>query len=332
MSANIFGNRFSSYRQPAWHGLGQVFQDRVDLITAFSMAGLNYECTLQPVYVMDSSSEYLNTDKYRAVVREQIGEENSVVLAMVSDHYNLLQNMQIAEALNPISEYFPVETVGALGEGGEIFAALDAGKFDFMKDEYTGYFTIYENKLAKGKIKVFFTPVRTVCQNTLRLALASSVLTISIRHSKNAEYYLDGIAKYIEQMQNSMQSTQILFGDMVKIKFSLDDFEELVKKLYVPPAPQEKKGKAKEIILDDIPEDSDMIEVSEAGDLAIGLFKKFNDEFPQFGETAYAAYQVVVENENYRIPGRGPQNTAYSTMFGSRSNTIMNAQKLVMKG
>ena len=200
-----------------------------------------------------------------------------------------------------------------------------------MKEEFER-FEVYYNNWAKGKVKLFYTPVRVVCQNTLRLAIADSTVTVSIRHSKNAGYYLDNVAEYIVRMNQAVDSTKALFGNLVNTKFSLDDFEELVKKLYVPPAPQEKKGKAKEIILDDIPEDSDMIEVSEAGSLAVELFKKFNDEFPQFGQTAYSAYQAIVENEDYRIPGRGPQNTSYSSMFGSRANVKMQAQKLVMKG
>lgn len=330
MSANLFGNRFASLRQPAWHGLGKVFENEMDLVSAFELAGLNYNCNLSQIFVLDDGGNYLNTDEFRGVVRETIDDSPAELLAVVSDHYNLLQNMEIARALNPISEIYPVETCGALGKGGEVFAALNAGEYEFMGDAYSGYFTLYENKLAKGKVKLFYTPVRVVCQNTLRLALAESTVTVSIRHSKNAGFYLENVAEYIVRMNRAVDSTKELFGGLVHAKYSLDDFQEFVKSLYSISPEIKSKGKAREIILDE--PDSEMMEISEAGELAIDLFKRFSDEFPQFGNTRYAALQAIVENEDYRIPGRGPQNTNYSSMFGSRATLKMKAQQILSKG
>ena len=97
----------------------------------------------------------------------------------------------MSNAFTKRSEVYPVETCGALGKGGEIFAALNAGTYDFMGEEYSGFFTLYENKLAKGKVKLFYTPVRVVCQNTLMLAMDDGQKAYRVRHSKKMQFKLE---------------------------------------------------------------------------------------------------------------------------------------------
>ena len=43
MPASIFGERFVGFRQPAWHGLGTVFEDRITVSEAVSRANLGFE-------------------------------------------------------------------------------------------------------------------------------------------------------------------------------------------------------------------------------------------------------------------------------------------------
>jgi phage/plasmid-like protein (TIGR03299 family) len=316
MSANLFNNSFASYRQPAWHNLGIVFEERLDLVEAFKLAKLDYNCYSTEIYI-PHDGEYLDTSNYRAIVREAVENNPAVVLGITSDHYRLFQNMELARILNPISDYFPVETAGALGNGEQIFAAMDAGEFEFMGELYHGFFTVLEDKRAKGAIKIYFTPVRAVCQNTIILGLRQTIISINIRHSRDAGIYLNNITGIIETMHNSQSFVTSLFGDLAKTRFSLDDFVEMVKTIYAQP---KKTGKADKIELDfgDKPEE-EMIDISEAGALALDLFKRFNDEQPQFGNTAYAALQAVYEDLDYRPPLRGPQNIQQSALFGSRA-------------
>ena len=43
MPASIFGDRFVGFRQPAWHGLGEVFTDRINVSEAVARAKVGFE-------------------------------------------------------------------------------------------------------------------------------------------------------------------------------------------------------------------------------------------------------------------------------------------------
>ena len=81
--------------------------------------------------------------------------------------------------LDPISEKFPVETVGAIGQGEKIFVSLDAGGSKIAGEDHELYWLITDHRDGTGAMTMAFTPVRVVCQITLITGLRNSKVSVN---------------------------------------------------------------------------------------------------------------------------------------------------------
>ena len=51
MPNNIFGDRFLGRREPAWHRIGQVFDEPMTMTQAIKRAGIDFHIAKHPVVV-----------------------------------------------------------------------------------------------------------------------------------------------------------------------------------------------------------------------------------------------------------------------------------------
>lgn len=322
MSANIFEDRFVSVRTLAWHNLGKVIQEDVDLIQALEIAGLDYNIVTENLM---TESGLVLPNKV-AMVREKTTTSPDTVLGVVSDHYQVIQNRELAEIFNPLTDYWKVETAGALGEGETVFFVLDAGEVELNGDNIHQYFLIADRKDGKEATSLVYTPVRVVCQNTLNTGMAQAKLTFRIRHSRDNKTYLSKIAGLHVKMLESIRLTNQLFEKFQVTRFSLPMMREMVKKLY----PEVKREKTVTSDIIDVTTDFEKISQNalESQLVTVELFKKFNDEFPQFAESSWGAYNAVTEWESHRT-GKFNGGQYSSALWGTRGRTMQEAFKIL---
>lgn len=348
MSASIFGDRFFGRREPAWHGLGIVLDGNYTATQAVEIAGLDYEVATHPL-VADVHGTALETGKV-AIVREPTTDDPEYrVLGIAGQNYEVLQNYDIAAILDPLSETWPVETVGALGYGEKVFMSLLVGDSDVRGDPVTEYFLLSEGKTGGDSVTIAYTPVRVVCQNTLTLGLSSATVRSAIVHTvgvrKNLKFQVDLLARLRAARSSGLQSLR----RMADIVLSPPQVDIILRTVYPDPKQSQKARLAAEIAaspaldpdLDSIVSEGPgrdlltavslqqyMTERAESFRAAAGeRYAAFNDEQPSLARTGWALYNAVVELEDYRTGGSSVEASA---VFGSRATTKSRAATAVL--
>ena len=174
---------FMYYGEEPWHRLGQKLDTPATAEEAVVAAGLDYEITLTDVATVDG----MMVPRTKAVVRY----DNQTVLGTVSNKYVPCQNRQAFGFLDAVvaDGGLRYHTAGALGLGEKIFllAKLPGQIRVKDSDDLVDKFLLLSNAHdGSAALRVLFTPVRVVCQNTLSMALRQGRGEgVSIRHNGN---------------------------------------------------------------------------------------------------------------------------------------------------
>jgi len=178
VSHNLCNNTMMYVGKEPWHGLGVKLNDPVTSEEAIKFAGLDYEVALHPIM-----TDFRVIDGMMATARA----DNNEVFGVVSNRYKIIQNRDAFSFFdNVVGEKRAIyHTAGALGKGERIWmlAKLPNDLFVTKEDRVEKYLCLTNTHDGKSSLKMYFTPVRVVCQNTLTLSLTDSMDGISIRHS-----------------------------------------------------------------------------------------------------------------------------------------------------
>ena len=210
-----------------WHHLGIRIDDALSVEDALSRKDnpLNFEVTKEPVFLGNGT---LVHDNY-AIVRKDNGE----ALAVVGNHYVPMQYPECFRFMNNIvsSKEAIFHTIGALrgGRRGWILAKLP-GEIRVVGDDITEKYLLISNSMdGSSKLTIQFTPIRVVCANTLRAALAGTGISYSIRHTINASVALQDATKalgisnqYYTDLQDAFQAMQRKEVNFGKAKAYID--------------------------------------------------------------------------------------------------------------
>ena len=335
MMHNIFGDRFFGRTGPAWHELGTTDPGIVLCSKAVRRAKLDYRVFLAPVSGQVDTpmgTVLVNVPNKMMILREPTTDDpEHRFFGFASPDYGILQNMEIAKALDVLNDDWPVETVGALGMGETVFFTLDAGERKVRGEDIKLYFLITDTRDGGTSLKIVFTPVRVVCNNTLITGLRQSLVTVSLEHIAGLKAAFESRVALVQQMTAAQDATMTVFDRMARCSLKKQEIEFVLKQTY--PDPRKPK---KATILDDLSDaDAKLIgvlydEASEVNqlweyycnraqmfrDAAGELVSKHNDEFPKTANTAWAVYNAVVESADFR---RGSDGIAASAIWGPRS-------------
>ena len=163
-----------SVREVPWHGLGTIVQDAPTSLDAIRLAGLDWDVFQFPVYVNNDVVE-----NYKANVRSSDGN----VLGIVSDRYDIVQNREAFDFTDSlVGGDVHYETAGSLRNGKTIWLLAKLPTTSILGDDVDQYLCFMNSHDGKGAVKVFCTPVRVVCNNTLNMALESAKRMWSFKH------------------------------------------------------------------------------------------------------------------------------------------------------
>jgi phage/plasmid-like protein (TIGR03299 family) len=176
---------FAYYGDEPWHKLGQRLDAPATAAEAITAAGLDYEVQLTPVATCDG----LTVEGKRAVVRYDTQD----VLGIVSDRYVPVQNRQAFGFLDAVvaDGGLRYHTAGALGKGERIWLLAKLPGHIRVKgsdDTVDRHLLLSNSHDGSTALRVYFTPIRVVCQNTLNMAeRRSRGQGVSILHKGNLE-------------------------------------------------------------------------------------------------------------------------------------------------
>ena len=116
--------------------------------------------------------------------------------------------------LDPLSERYPVETAGAIGQGEKIFITLDAGGAEIAGEDHNLFYLITDHRDGSGALSMAFTPVRVVCQNTLSLGLSEAKVSVNLQHRKNivddAKWFTNIFGQMLNAKDSSIERMNVL--------------------------------------------------------------------------------------------------------------------------
>lgn len=355
MPAVIFGNRFRGRGVPAWHGIGEVFEDDPTAVEAFEDANIMYPVYRRPIFAdVPGSTELVRVPNQYAIIRgESTNPDGSTVepkfLSVVGKEFEPVQNREIAEMIDKsgLLERYQVETVGALGDGETIFTALSErdGEFEIAGTPVKSYWTMYDGKDGNRALGIMWTPVKTVCSNTLVMALKAANISIKISHGKTADKDFAFWLSLAPQLQEAQRRSREIMGHLASFQIDEDQMSEIMEAAY--PRPKEiGKAQLKHLVSIDFTESQ-----TEAIDRAVSTHERnalrqwqkislASDVFEAYADTqgekalagtAWGAYEAVCDVEDHREPSRISENQFASAMFGPRSTAKRDAFKAAMK-
>ena len=355
MSANLYGERFSG-RKPGWHELGTVKPEGwTNAVAAFKETRLDYETKLLPLVALlpgkKGHSTQLEIPNRMAIVREpNNGDDSWAYLGTASPDYPIIQNMDLAKLVDDLGlpSQWPIETVGAIGQGETIFLVLRSGTSEVAGEEIREYFTITDTRDAHTSMKFLFTPVCTVCENTLISAIGSATQLNKAYHTHGLSVAAEDQIKLMAGLNQTSSEVVSLFERLANTKITPDQTRQVIEAAYPNPTMP-----AKLIAVNSLPADDLFAQVSLAGswsEESVGkvqfnynrevarvqkvreeaverLFRQ-NDERPRLAGTAFGVYQAVVECEDFRS---GPKSLYASSIWGARAQTKVTALNTVVE-
>ena len=344
MAANIFGERFFGKRQPAWHRIGTVMDTDATVTEAMKYVDVDFQIYTTPTYISLPDGTQVETD-HNAIVREPTTDDpQHRILSVVGGDWTPIQMQDLANFLDPISEKYPVETLGALGHGEKIFLTLDAGESAIAGEHHKLYYLITDHRDGRGALTIAFTPVRVVCQNTLTTGLNQAKVSVSLSHNKMIKADTQWYTSIFNSMLSAQDQVVAQMNQLAEWELEDGEVNKILNSAYPKASPPRRLKLSNGITEDDVPRETwlkimndtkhlrdeydkrvERVEKIRAG--ALERFHAFNDEFPRLANTPWAMWQAVVETEDYR---RGHTDSA-TALFGQRANTKARAFKTALE-
>lgn len=220
---------FVSYMQPAWHGLGTVLNEVMTVEDALKYGGLEFHVGKAPnihliewqgeekVITSDSSFFTYRTDTF-AVLGNMLGKD-----------YTVLQNsdaLSILDDVVKVNDGILFQTAGSLRGGAVTFVCCSLPEKIIVngKDEVEQYLVVCNSHDKSMALKVFFTPIRVVCQNTLSLGVSKATKSYSIRHTTGVKGNLAQAMQILGLADKNKGLAEEAFTQMAKVKMNQSNF------------------------------------------------------------------------------------------------------------
>jgi phage/plasmid-like protein (TIGR03299 family) len=312
---------FASFREPAWHGLGEVFTEEVSTAEMLKKAKLNnWDVRLEDVEIPNQFSSDKN---YSFVVRDNpfiLG--NKDVLGVVGERYVPLQNEDLFDfADNLLDNGGRWETAGSIKGGRVVFGALALERETVLdpngvSDKINTYLLVNTSHDGSIAIQASITPVRVVCANTLNLALGnrgrggSVKQSFKIRHTQTAQGKV-AVAREALGLANAyMDEFDKMASAMIETEITKAQFDQIVNLAYPMP-----KDDAKKVSITKHANKIDLI-----NDIYVGDFNN------TIAGTAWGALNALTERLDWHRAGRkGQTETILSGASGF--DPVINAEK-----
>jgi phage/plasmid-like protein (TIGR03299 family) len=322
---------FASLRQPAWHGLGTVFEEEVNTNEMLKLAHLdNWNVRLEDV----ETPEGFNSDKsYSFVTRTNpFDRDTNDILGVVGERYVPLQNEDLFSfGDNLLDGGGRWETAGSIKGGRVVFGSIaltDSITLDpnGRADKIDNYLLINTSHDGSIAIQASITPVRVVCANTLNLALSSFKgkkdvkQTFKIRHTQTAEGKIAVAREALGLAHKYIDEFSAIANQMIETEITNAQFDKIVELAYPAPTKDAKGSQKKHDAK------TDLIQSIYVG--------QYNDTI---SGTAWGAFNALTERLDWYRNSRGGNNesilasaSGFDPMINAEKNRLMKIVQSVM--
>lgn len=279
----IEGNDTAIYfKEPAWHGLGKVFEgDVMTSEVALREGGLDWKVVQKPICGEDGKP--MNMGNYARVMNVVEGTNNCV--GIVSPKYKVVQNRDAFSVIDELiaggigAQY---ESAGSLFGQRRVWVLCRLPESNILGDTTANYIFFDNSHDGTKQLRMGLTSVRVVCNNTLQLALSTAPRLWTMRHCGSIDEKKFEIANALMLTTKYLHERDTLAETMALTKINFEDF---VAKLY--PVKDNATERAKSM-------------AESKRQLVTDIYNK-RDDLGNFRGTAWGAYQAVSDAiSNYK--------------------------------
>lgn len=319
MSAGILENdTMFSVKEKPWHGLGTVVENAPSVKEAIHLAGLDWQAELKPLQTLDGD----NVETHKAVFRN----DNNTLLGVVGSQYKPLQNIDAFAWFEPFVEngLVTLETAGSLFNGKKVFILANTkAEADVVAgDTVQSYILLSNSHDGSSSVKVGFTPIRVVCNNTLTCAENNDLSKlIRVRHTNSVVENLKLVRDIMDTVNNQFTATVEQYKYLATKDVNILDLQKYVKQVF-------SEAKLEDIIRS---YDNKLQEKEEIEKFRKNLMNKVEEYFElEPARKAWNMYNAVNSYLNHDR-GRTLETRYNSTWFGSNQRLDKKAFQLALK-
>jgi phage/plasmid-like protein (TIGR03299 family) len=193
---------------------------------ALVAAGLDWKVTTEPLF---SGAQ----EQVEAMLTRR-SSDNSI-LGVVGPNYVPLQNTEAFDFFKPFidEKAAAIETAGSLRHGKRVWVLAKINrdplviKGNDIVEKYVLLSNSHDGSLA---VRVGFTPVRVVCNNTLSMAINSNASKlIRIKHTKNVAANLESVQEIMNLADSEFETTAQQYRMLTQKDINSKDLEKYVK-------------------------------------------------------------------------------------------------------
>lgn len=278
---------FASLRQPAWHGLGTVFDKPVNTAEMMSLSHLaKWNLRLRLI----DTGVFCDREEFEVLRDNPMMDNRTERLGLVKTRYQVFSNEEIFDFGDSLTNgRRRWETAGSLDGGRKVFATLvdtddlildPNGSADVIKR----YLLLTSAHDGSGNLVAKKTNTRVVCQNTLNVALNGIGDEFKIRHTQS-------IAKRVEEARKALgfadkydSAFEIEAQKMIEAEMTKIQFHNVIQDFYPEPDADNKAGYTR---------------WENRIDRLMDLWNNETDSVSNLENTAWKGLQVITENQQW---------------------------------
>ncbi|MDZ7697733.1 MAG: DUF932 domain-containing protein [Deltaproteobacteria bacterium] len=287
-----------------WHGLGVAIPDgeKLSIEKAIVASGLDWEVELRNVFTEDENGARRDIPEHYASCRTS----DSAILGIVGKGYTPLQNMEAFKWFQPFldSGEATLETAGSLRGGSRVWVLARIRRDPMVvgkEDRVRHYILLSNSHDGSLAVRVGFTPIRVVCNNTLCLAHESKASKLlRVKHTTRILENLEEVREIIDLAHEEFAETVEQYRSLASRQINTTDLVKYVRVVFgLKEKPRTPAQQKQEKI---VPNVIQLFENGRGNRIA--------------GRTYWGAYNAVNEYLNY-FRGKTQDNTLNSLWYGN---------------
>lgn len=283
MSAEV-DSLFWSGEKP-WHGLGTELENPATSAEAIQAAGLDWKVSCGNIVVTETDGNSVGDEILVPNHFCTVRMDNRTPLGIVGRLYTPVQNAEAFAFFDAVvgEKRAIYHVAGALGKGETVWILAklpDSIRITGTDDIVDKYLLLTNKHDGTMSLRMFFTPIRVVCQNTLSAALSVRKVGegITLRHfpdiHKKAELARKTLGIALEYYKNLGEA----FNELARHEINDQWLDEYIED--VMPAPEEKEASSR------------LLNIREG---MKSRFESPTNSIPGIKGTSWAAYNAVTE-------------------------------------
>lgn len=264
--------------------------------------------------------------------------DHNIPLGVVKERYTPVQNM---EAFNFFDDAIGRDkavwqTAGFFGNGERIFVSAKLPNNIFVHgDPVDNYLVFTTSHDGSSGVKILFTPIRVLCQNTLNAAIRNTENYVSFRHTSSVHKNLDIAAEILGICKEKVNYLNEQYNEMYKIKATDKEAQEIFAKTILTPTEIEKIKFTGHTIEQIMTRDWRAINDSEISMKKVNVLSEINNYyFTGVGQreilgTMWGAYNAITGYYSNADNAMGSKRMD-SLLYGDKSRKIETAGNLIL--